>query len=237
MSESPFQPRRYPELCEIFGEEVVDAERRSLAEEAHDRILLQIIRGDLPAGTELKSTRLAESLGMSRTPVIQALARLATDGIVSQIMNQRAIVREGAENWLVDLHRTRQLLEPEAARASAGRIPAGVLADLGQLCEDARPGKVADWQVAARWLDLGLHLTIAEFCGNLSIREIIRRCWSYKRISYEAGNDSDGHLREGWKQHRRILDALIAGDGGSAAGIMSAHLEAAASRKGAARIL
>lgn len=237
MSLISFQPRRYPELCEILGEEVVEAERRPLAEEAHDRILLQIIRGELAAGAELKSTRLAELLGMSRTPVIQALARLATDGIVSQTMNQRAVVRAGAENWLVDLHRTRQLLEPEAARTCAGRIPAGVLADLRTLCDDAKPGKRPDWQVAARWLDLALHLTIAEYCGNLSIREIIRRCWSYKRISYEAGNDSDAHLREGWKQHQRILEALAAGDGDGAAAIMETHLAAAVSGKASPRIV
>lgn len=232
-----FQPRRYPDLCGILGDEVVDTERRSLAEEAHDRILLRIIRGELPAGAELKSTRLAESLGMSRTPVVQALARLATEGIVSQTLNQRAVVREGAENWLVDLHRTRQLLEPEAARSSAGQIPAPVLADLRTLCDDAKPGERTDWQVAARWLDLSLHLTIAEYCGNLSIREIIRRCWSYKRISYEAGNDSDAHLREGWAQHERILAALAAGDGGAAAAIMVSHLAAAASGTSSPRIV
>lgn len=232
-----FQPRRYPDLCEILGEEVVDVEKRSLAEEAHDRILLRIIRGELPAGAELKSTRLAESLGMSRTPVVQALARLATDGIVSQTLNQRAVVREGADNWLVDLHRTRQLLEPEAARSSAGKIPGEVLADLRTLCEDARPGKRGDWQVAARWLDLSLHLVIAEFCGNLSIREIIRRCWGYKRISYEAGNDTDAHLREGWTQHERILTALAAGDGDEAAAIMESHLASAASGTTSPRIV
>ncbi|MDP4584259.1 MAG: GntR family transcriptional regulator, partial [Verrucomicrobiales bacterium] len=109
MSLPPFNPRRYPELCSLLGEDIVDPDRRSLADEAHDRILLRIVRGELASGSELKSTRLAEALGMSRTPVIHALARLTADGIVSQTLNQRAAVRPGAEDWLVDLHRTRQL--------------------------------------------------------------------------------------------------------------------------------
>ena len=224
----PFNPRRYPALCAILGEEIVDPEQRSLADEAHDRILLRIIRGELPAGAELKSTKLAEDLGMSRTPVIQALSRLTADGIVSQTLNLRASVRPGAENWLVDLHRTRQLLEPEAARACVGGVPAEVLADLLTLLEDVKPGKRPDWQTAARWLDQSLHLVIAEYCGNLAMREIIRRCWSYKRLSYEAGNDSDSHLREGWRQHGALLEAIAAGDGERASLLMAEHLRSAA---------
>jgi len=237
ISSPPFNPRRYPELCAILGEDIVDPERRSLADEAHDRILLKIIRGELPGGTELKSTKLAESLGMSRTPVIQALSRLTADGIVSQSLNQRATVRPGAENWLVDLHRTRQLLEPEAARTCVGCVPAVVLADLQTLVEDAKPGKRPDWRIAARWLDQALHLVVAEYCGNLSMREIIRRCWSYKRVSYEAGNDSDSHLREGWKQHSALIMAITVGDGRKAGAMMVDHLKRAVARSAGGRIV
>jgi DNA-binding GntR family transcriptional regulator len=237
MASAPFQPRRYPELCAILGEEIVDPACRSLADEAHDRILLRIIRGELPAGTELKSTRLAQDLGMSRTPVIQALSRLTADGIVSQALNQRASVRPGAENWLVDLHGTRQLLEPEAARTCVGRVPVAVLADLETLAEDAKPGKRPDWQTAARWLDQALHLVIAEFCGNLAMREIIRRCWSYKRLSYEAGNDTDRHLREGWKEHVALIEAIASGDGTQAGVVMTEHLRSAARAGSGGRIV
>lgn len=232
MPSVPFHPRRYPELRAILGEEVVDPERRSLVEEAHDRILLKIIRGELTAGTELKSTKLAETLGMSRTPVMQALSRLTADGIVSQALNQRATVRPGAENWLVDLHQVRQLLEPEAAAACVGRIPVEVLDDLEMLVRDASPGKSDDWQSAARWLDQALHLVIAEFGGNLAMRAIIRRCWSYKRLSYEAGNDSDRHLREGWKQHAALVAAMREGSPGLVVSLMENHLKSAVAAGG-----
>jgi len=237
MAAPPFNLRRYPDLCTVLGEEVLDPGSRSLADDAYDRILLGIIRGDLAPGAELKTTRLADDLGMSRTPVIQALARLAADGIVGQSLNQRASVRPGAENWLVDLHRTRQLIEPEAARAAAGNLPSGVVADLQRLAEDAKPGRGGDWQAAVRWFDQSLHLAIAEYCGNLSIRELVRRCWSYKRLSYEAGNDSDAHLREGWREHSEILAALASGDGDRAAVAMGEHLSSAVRDRGAGRIV
>ena len=116
-------------------------------------------------------------------------------------------------------------------------MPSGVLADILTLAEDARPGRRPDWQTAARWLDLALHLVIAEYCGNLSIREIIRRCWSYKRLSYEAGNDSDSHLREGYRQHEAILRSLADGNGNEASALMTKHLDAAARGKTGERIV
>ncbi len=237
MSSAAFNLRRYPEICAILGEEIVDPARRSLADEAHDRILLSIIRGELTAGTELKTTKLAERLGMSRTPVMQALSRLTADGIVSQSLNQRATVRPGAENWLVDLHQVRLLLEPEAAGDCVGRIPAAVLSDLQLLVQDARPDKAEGWRTAVRWLDPGLHLVIAEFSGNLAMRAIIRRCWSYKRLSYEASNDSDRHLRSEWKQHAGLVEAMASGDRDKVAERMEKHLKAAAAGAAEGRIV
>src|SRR6056297_3246406 len=102
-----FNLKRYPELLVIVDEGA--GERGSLADEVHDAILLRIIRGELPGGVELKSTQLAAELKVSRTPVNVALARLEADGIVTQPVNRRATVRHGADNWLVDIHRMRQL--------------------------------------------------------------------------------------------------------------------------------
>ncbi len=232
-----FHPKRYPELQALLAEAPNAPERRSRADEAHDHLLLRIIRRELPGGTELKSTRLAHDLHMSRTPVVQALARLTAAGIVHQSLNLRAVVRPGAENWLIDVHRTRQLIEPEATRASAGRIPGPLLEDLLLLAEDARPGRFQDWQIAARWLDQGLHLVIADCCGNLSLREIIRRCWSYKGLSYAAGRDSEREDAEGLCQHAAILHALAGGNGDLAAGLMCQHLETAARSVGPDRIV
>ena len=232
-----FNPKRYPELLELLLSADTEASRRSLADEAHDQILLKIIRGELPGGTELKSTQLAKDLNVSRTPVIQALGRLTSSGIVQQILNLRAVVKPGAENWLVDIHRMRQLLEPEAARSCTGQIPEAVLEDLRMLCDDAKPVRNRPWQSFARWFDQALHLVIAEYCGNLSIREALRRCWGYKRLSYEAGNDSDAHLKRGYLQHTAILDALVSGDADEAAKLMEEHLSTNAPQRPDQRIV
>jgi DNA-binding GntR family transcriptional regulator len=237
MSLPKFNAKRYPELCSIVGDQSLDHGKRSLVDEAYDRILLQIISGDLPPGSELKSTRLAEAMGMSRTPIIQALARLTADGIVKQMLNLRAEVRPGAENWLLDLHQTRQLLEPAAIRVATGRVPQHVLADLQMLVQDVNTEIISDWQTGARWLDQALHLVVAEYCGNLAMCEFLRRCWGYKRLSYEAGKDSESHLREGHKQHAAIIEAMTRNDAEAASRLMAEHLQAASLQKTGERIV
>src|SRR5688572_13718523 len=118
----------------------------SRVEAVYEQILLQIVRGELTAGTELKSTQLARRLGVSRTPVVQALQRLAADGIVTLHLNKRAVVRPGAENWLVELHELRELLEPAAAAKATRRITAADLARLDDLAAQAAPRRQPDWE-------------------------------------------------------------------------------------------
>lgn len=210
---------------------------RSLADEVYDSILLRIIRGEIRGGMELKSTRLAAELRTSRTPVVKALARLTADGIVSHELHQRAIVRPGAEDWLVEIHHLREQLEPAAAAAAAGRVPPEVQAELRQLAREARPTARGAWREAAQCFDYALHLTAAEFCGNLPLRETIRKCFRYKRLSYEAGGDSDRVLSRDYQEHLAILKRLVDGDGPGAGELMRAHLQSAEERRTNQRIV
>ena len=221
-----FNSARYPELRRVIAFD--DDGKPSLPDRVYDQILLQIIHGELAGGAELRSTVLAKQLEVSRTPVNTALARLVSDGIVQQPVNLRATVRPGAENWLVDNHRMRQLVEPEATRAAAGRIPPEVLDDLTLLMRDARPARDGDWAAAARYFDNALHLVIAEYCDNLCLRETMRRCWSFKRLSYAAAAVTDRSLRDGYRQHCQILEQLEAGKAAAAARLMTEHLRDAA---------
>lgn len=225
---------RYPTLTGYLSGE---STARTLVDTVYDEILIRIIHGDLASGTELKSTRIAAQMEVSRTPVVQALARLVADGIVTQQTNYRAIVRPGAENWLVDVHELRQQLEPAAARAAAGAIRREVLDDLGRLMDDARLCTGDAWRDASRDVDYALHLAIADHCGNLAIGESIRKCWMYKRVSYDAVADSPEAIERGLVEHAEILGHLRRGDGLSAGDAMRRHLDQAAAYRVHQRIL
>ncbi len=194
----------------------------------YEQILLGIVRGELTAGAELKSTLLAQQLGVSRTPVIQALQRLASDGLVNLEMNKRAVVRSGAENWLVELHELRELLEPPAAARAAQHITVDDLARLDTLAIAARPHSSADWPQLAQQFDFALHLTIADRAGNFALREAIRKIWAFKRISYLAAPEKPETLERGYGEHLALLEALRNHDAETARAAMLFHLRSAA---------
>lgn len=200
----------------------------SRVEAVYERILLQIVRGDLAGGTELKSTQIAQQLGLSRTPVVQALQRLAADGIVTLEKNKRAVVRPGAENWLVELHELRELLEPAAAARAAQRIGEDDVACLKLLAEQAKPHSHADWPAAAQKFDFALHLAIADHAGNFALAETIRKIWTFKRISYLAAPEPAETLEQGYGEHLALLAALATHDSETARAAMLFHLRSAA---------
>lgn len=218
-------------------ESPTDRAETSRVAEVYEQILLQIVRGELAAGTELKSTQLAQQLGLSRTPVVQALQRLAADGIVTLEMNKRAVVRQGAENWLVEIHELRELLEPAAAAKAAERIGDDELSRLDQLAAAARPHSQPAWEAAAQQFDFALHLAIADHAGNFALGETIRKIWTFKRISYLAAPEPAATLERGYSEHLALLAALHARDGETARAAMLFHLRSAGTLRAARNIV
>jgi DNA-binding GntR family transcriptional regulator len=209
----------------------------SRVSEVYERILLQIVRGEIQSGTALKSTQIARELGISRTPVVQALQRLAADGIVTLELNKRAVVRAGAENWLVEIHELRELLEPAAAARAAERITPDDLAALDQLAHGAKPHSHRGWQAAAQQFDFALHLTIADRAGNLALAQTLRKIWTFKRLSYLAAPEPAATLEKGYAEHLALLAALHARDAETARAAMFFHLRSAASLRGGRNIV
>jgi DNA-binding GntR family transcriptional regulator len=213
------------------------ANGRSLVDQVYDQVLARIVRGELPGGAELKSTVLAEQLGVSRTPVVQALSRLIADGIVTQRMNMRATVRPGAENWLVEIHDLRIMLEPHAASRAAQLMSADALQTLEAAAQQSSPGGGDGWIERARQFDFQLHLAIADHCGNQPLRGAIYKCWQYKGLSYVLAPDRADAIERGYQEHLSILEALRARDSQTAAAAMELHLRHASSYRPEKRIV
>jgi DNA-binding GntR family transcriptional regulator len=226
-----------PEASVKSPDAVSDRAETSRVDEVYEQILLQIVRGELTAGTELKSTQLAQQLRLSRTPVVQALQRLAADGIVTLELNKRAVVRPGAENWLVEIHELRELLEPAAAAKAALRMSEEELQRLAALAAAAQPHSQPAWEAAAQQLDFALHLAIAGSAGNFALGETIRKIWTFKRISYLAAPEPAATLERGYSEHVAILSALQARDAETARAAMLFHLRSAGTLRGAKNIV
>ena len=148
-----FSVSRYPAVGVIVDADTDKDSAQTLADMVGDNILKQIISNELPAGTPLTTSGLAQSLGVSRTPVAKAIAKLAADGILVQPNNQNAVVSVEASSWLEQSRELRLILESEAAAKAAGHIDADVLSDLWALNREAKPNKSFDWTPAAIFFD------------------------------------------------------------------------------------
>jgi DNA-binding GntR family transcriptional regulator len=199
----------------------------SSVDEVYSQILHRIVKGDLPSGSVLTSTRLAKQLDVSRTPVVAALDRLVADGILQKQKNRRAIVRGGAEHWLAQVHQLREIVEPPAAALAATRITPEALEVLERLRQAAVPSHTAEWMMAARKFDHALHLAIADHCGNLPLRKTIYKSWTYKRLVFDAGYNHAAPAESGYREHVAILEALVQRDPATASAAMLFHLRSA----------
>lgn len=200
----------------------------SSVDEVYSQILFRIVKGHIPSGAILTSTRLAAQLNVSRTPIVAALDRLVADGILQKEKNRRAIVRDGAEHWLAQVHQLREIVEPPAAALAATRMTPDAIESLELLRRLAKPSAGEQWIKAARRFDQAIHLAIADHCGNLPLRKTIYKSWSYKRLIFDAGHNNPAAVDAGYHEHVAILQAIARRDAATASAAMLFHLRSAA---------
>lgn len=200
--------------------------RTRLAESVYEHVLDAILSGTLAGGVELSEVALAAELGVSRTPVHEALRRLATDGLVTVESNRQARVASFGRRDVVEIYEMRGLLEPAAAERAATRIDPAALADLRRNADAlASAPESADWPSRAIRFDIDFHDALAQAADNARLqadvskyRHLVR---AFCRLSGGTGN-----LRCALEEHRVILDALEAADGQAASRAMRDHIAA-----------
>ena len=144
----------------------------SLAEQAYLELARKIIDGHLPAGTPLTEEQLAKEFAISRTPVREALRRLAEEGLVEPLPSRGFRVFRPTPEAIRDLYECRAQIETIALEMSLSLIPESLLEQLANQIDTAerendRPASLA--------VDEALHLAVADYCPNAPLAEIVRR--------------------------------------------------------------
>ncbi|MGH3141543.1 MAG: GntR family transcriptional regulator, partial [Gaiellales bacterium] len=133
-----------------------------------------IIDGRLAPGERLKEEELARELGLSRTPIREALAVLQAEGLVDTAPNKGATVRSHDAEDLDDLYRLRALLEGYAAGRAATKMQPEQVAELFASCE--RFEALADGDVAPLVKEnMHFHSTIVEAAASGRVAELVRK--------------------------------------------------------------
>ncbi|MEZ5323487.1 MAG: GntR family transcriptional regulator [Verrucomicrobiales bacterium] len=190
------------------------------------RILEALFRGDFSSGQRLTEESLAEMLGMSRTPVRQALIELKGLGVIDVHRNRGAVVplEYFSDAKLREIYHVRRLLEVEATRLAVGRISEAELSELVEQTEALLESGKADQDWA---LDERIHSVIAHNCGNHTLcHEIERYSTLVQAIRRVVGRNLPVQ-RITSEQHLEILTAIRDRNRRRASQAMHRHLQQA----------
>jgi DNA-binding GntR family transcriptional regulator len=191
-------------------------------EDVYDRIRSAILDGELAAGSVMSQVALAEELGISRTPLREALRMLQGEGLVESEPNRRVRVASMTASDLEELCIMRVTLEAEALRLSVPLMTPEDLARLeGHMAEMAHYAAAKDYR---RWVvpHREFHRALTRPAGprvNDLLGQLFDHAERYRRLHI-------GHGPSAWATagHREILDSCKAGDRARSAALLASHL-------------
>jgi DNA-binding GntR family transcriptional regulator len=203
-----------------------------VGEDALVRLRAAILGGELHAGARLGEVELAEQLGVSRTPVREALRRLATEGLVELLPNRGAYVTEWSAADLEDIYELRATLESHASRRAATRITDEEIAELERLCDlmeaCSRDGsEEALDRLADRNADF--HRLILDAAGSTRLTTLVAAVVQVPLAIRTFHRYSPGALRRSAGHHRELTEAFRARSPEWASAVMQSHILAARS--------
>lgn len=192
----------------------------SLAERAYDELSRLVLTRTLPGGSLVVEGRLAQQLDVSRTPMREAILRLAAEGLLVKQGSRSYAVRQVPPVEFFQALKVRELLEGEAVELAIGRVPADTIAALREQVQTlGRRGA----QDAAHWAtDDELHLLFPEALNNGVLVRVIRQLRMTTRL-FELTSPA-GRVAADAAEHVAILDAFAKGDARRARAAMVTHL-------------
>jgi DNA-binding GntR family transcriptional regulator len=191
--------------------------------------IYELIRADIMAlriapDTRISIDQLVRQLGVSQTPIREALSRLEATGLVTkQHFVGYCSAPQLNRKQLDDLYEMRLLLEPYAARCAAERMSAEDLGKVAALAKAMKPGETRTSYDRFADQDSELHDLIAQGSGNRLIREALARSHTHLHI-FRLGFHSEV-TKEAATEHARLIAALAKRRGADAEAAMRAHIE------------
>ncbi len=197
--------------------------RKPLGDEIYKRLLNGVMSGRFPAGSRMGEERLCRMLGVSRTPLREAMIRLTREGVLEKRPNCGCVVRGQRADELRELLEGRRLLECLALREWFSKLDLAAFKDMAERLRKAEKSSPAALRDEILRTDEELHELIVSVCANRFVADHIRHlqllCRPYRVHRCSVSEDVKAILLE----RRRIIQAILAGDVEGAAAGLSEH--------------
>ncbi|HUG50598.1 MAG TPA: GntR family transcriptional regulator [Terrimesophilobacter sp.] len=195
---------------------------------AYRSIREQILSGEQAGGEWLRESDLANALGVSRTPVREALRRLSAEGFVRHERNRGAQVQSWTFKDLEDVYALRSLVEPWACGLAAAGGEADLVA-LQRLADDMDAAAALPEPDLDALTDLNnrFHGAILESAGNERVRSILASLVQLPFVWRTFSHYTPEELHRSLAHHHEVVDALRAGNRIWAESVMRAHIQSA----------
>lgn len=201
-------------------------EIKSVVDQVHGELLERIVAGELPPGSRLRQEALAEELGVSRTPLREALARLVSEGLVEFVPNRGATVASRDFSDMEEAWRARLVIEPGAARLAAERRDPAAVERMQEIV--GRQRSVADDITLSFALNREFHLALVAASANTHLLQFCELLWLSRigvPIFARQARDRDQVLA--WADdHEGIATAVAAGSAARAERLTREHIAA-----------
>jgi DNA-binding GntR family transcriptional regulator len=202
----------------------------SVVDQVYMAIRDRITSGSLPRGARVHQEDLAAELGVSRTPVREALRRLAAEGLVEMRTNRGARVADIDQGGMRGAYDARLVVEPGAARLAAGRrLPEPLARMRAVVAVQRRSLRSVERSFEA---NREFHLALVAASGNDYLLQLVERLW-VARIGatiYERQVETQERMVLDVREHEQILEAIEAGDARRAESLTRRHLADAMKR-------
>jgi DNA-binding GntR family transcriptional regulator len=201
------------------------ADTRLLRQIAYERLHDAMRHANLQPGEPLSETRISKALGISRTPVREALQQLAQEGLVQVIPGRAVTVAAPSTQEVLDAIHVRQLLEPELVRLAAEMFSDDALEILHAVVQELERAAESGDRIAWSKADSLFHETLSNNCPNRLLGQLVLQ--ARNRVHQPTIDEQTGapRLVERTEQHRQVVEAILARDGQTAERLMREHIE------------
>ena len=203
-----------------------------LSRKVYHILKLRITKGDLVQGSKLFEAKIAQQLGVSRTPVREALRELVAEGFVEIIPNQGIIVNNISFDEVYGILQIRGVLEGLAARVAAKKINSEEIKKFNKIIDKMKYYAANNFIskesiLNFTRLDIEFHDLILNICGNKWLIQIYSNLKNHIERFRIRSFSIPGTFSKSLEEHCKILDAIKKGDSELAEKLSTIHMEKA----------